>query len=60
VRAVDKPKKFADAQGLYLFVTPAGSKIWRYDYSFDGKRKTLSLGACPKVTLATARALREV
>ena len=39
-----KAYKVSDEKGLYLFVTPAGGKLWRLDYRFDGKRKTLALG----------------
>jgi integrase len=47
-------QKYADGDGLYLFVTPAG-KYWRLDYRYLGKRKTLALGVYPYVTLAKAR-----
>ena len=40
-----KPFKMSDGGGLYLLVAPSGGKLWRYDYNFNGKRKTLSLGA---------------
>ena len=46
--------KLRDGNGLYLFVTVRG-KYWRYDYRFMGKRKTLSLGAYPAITLKAAR-----
>ncbi|MGA0598988.1 Arm DNA-binding domain-containing protein [Enterovirga sp. CN4-39] len=42
-----------------MFVTPAGSKLWRFCYSWAGKEKLLSLGAYPEVTLAEARAARD-
>lgn len=51
----NKPVKMTDGNGLYLLVQPTGGKLWRYDYRFDGKRKTLALGAYPDVTLAVAR-----
>ena len=47
--------KISDRDGLYLLVTPAGGKLWRYDYRFGGKRKTLALGIYPDVLLAIAR-----
>lgn len=50
----EKPYKLADEKGLYLLVTRAG-KYWRFDYRFGGKRKTLSVGVYPDVTLAQAR-----
>ncbi len=45
------PYKLADEKGLYLFVQTSGGKLWRFDYRFDGKRKTLALGAYPDVSL---------
>ena len=38
VKATDKPQKFADGGGLYLYVAPTGGKLWRMDYRFEGKR----------------------
>ncbi|MCX7164767.1 MAG: tyrosine-type recombinase/integrase [Rhodocyclales bacterium] len=52
-----EPKKVPDAKGLYLFVTPQGSKSWRYDYRFGGKRRTMTFGLFPAVTLDEARNL---
>ena len=50
-----KPKKFADAEGLYLYVSTTGSKSWRLDYNCFGKRKTLTFGTYPVLSLAEAR-----
>src|SRR6185437_904997 len=50
-----KPQKLSDGGNLYLLVTPAGGKLWRFNYRFLGKQKTLSLGAYPDVTLSMAR-----
>jgi integrase len=55
----DKPYKITDSEGLYLVVTPAGGKLWRVDYRFAGKRKTLSLGEYPYISLAEARQRRD-
>lgn len=55
----DKAHKIADEKGLYLFIQPTGSKLWRFDYRFQGKRKTLALGLYPDVTLAHARDRRD-
>lgn len=55
----DKPRKLADERGLYLLITLGGSKLWRLDYRFDGKRKTLALGAYPDVSLKDARERRD-
>lgn len=55
----DRAYKLADGHQLYLFVTPSGGKLWRMDYQFDGKRKSLSFGKYPLVTLAEARRKRD-
>jgi len=54
-KAKDKPYKLTDGQGLYLQVTPAGGKWWRFKYRFDGKEKLISFGTYPEVSLADAR-----
>lgn len=58
LKAGDKPKH-ADGGGLYLFLSPAGGMLWRMDYRFEGKRKTLSFGSYPAVGLKDARARHE-
>lgn len=40
----DKAYKVADALGLYVTVATTGTKAFRYDYRFDGKRATLTIG----------------
>ena len=54
-KPTDKVMKLADEKGLYLRIEPSGSKLWRFDYRFAGKRKTLALGKYPEVSLAEAR-----
>ena len=51
----DKPVKMTDGDGLFLLLQPTGSKLWRFDYRFAGKRKTLAIGAYPAVGVAAAR-----
>jgi len=51
----NKDKRVNDGGGMYLLVKPSGSAWWRFDYSIDGKRKTLSLGVYPATGLADAR-----
>jgi len=53
-----KPLKLADGGGMYLLLNPDGSRYWRLDYRFGGKRKTLALGVYPEVTLGEARRRR--
>jgi integrase len=54
-----KAYKLADAHRLYLLITPAGAKIWRMNYVFDSKNKTLVIGPYPVVSLVQARARRD-
>ncbi|MGO8756195.1 MAG: Arm DNA-binding domain-containing protein [Gallionellaceae bacterium] len=51
----EKPFKLFDGWGLYLFITPTGSKWWRLKYRFGGKEKRASLGVYPDVSLSEAR-----
>ncbi len=57
--ATAKPRKLADSGGLFLYVTPSGAKVWRFDYRFGTKRRTLALGAYPDVSLRRAREKRD-
>ena len=62
-RAAKKEQKdymINDGGGLYLFVGIGGSKLWRFVYTFDKKRKKLALGIYPNVTLEAARRKSEV
>lgn len=54
----DKPYKLSDAEGLYLYIQPNGSRLWRMKYRFGGREKTLSFGKYPLVSLAGARSAR--
>ncbi|MBI1301934.1 MAG: DUF4102 domain-containing protein [Alphaproteobacteria bacterium] len=55
----EKPYKISDGGGLYLEVTPHGSKLWRLRYRFLNKQKKLSIGVYPTITLAQAREHRD-
>ncbi len=50
-----RPYKVSDGEGLFLLVTPSGSKYWRLKYFVSGKEKLLALGVYPDVSLADAR-----
>ena len=56
----DKAYKLSDDKGLYLLIAKNGGKWWRFDYRFAGKRKTLSMGTYPEISLKSARQKREV
>ncbi|MFP1747212.1 tyrosine-type recombinase/integrase [Lonsdalea quercina] len=55
----DKAYKLADAHGLYLLVSPNGSKRWYLKYRFEGKESRIAFGAYPLVSLAKAREKRD-
>ena len=56
-KSAAKPSDYRinDGDGLYMLVRTSGSKLWRFDFKLNRKRRTLSLGEYPKVTLAEAR-----
>jgi len=58
-KAAPGPKRYrlSDKGGLCLMVMPTGGKLWRYQYTFEGKMKELALGKYPDVSLAQARVL---
>ena len=59
IKPKDVPQKLTDGGGLYLFVSPNGSKHWRMAYRFNGKENVLSFGPYPLVTLREAREKRD-
>ncbi|MFD0914944.1 tyrosine-type recombinase/integrase [Pseudahrensia aquimaris] len=54
-----KPFKMFDGNGLFLHVQSSGSKLWRMKYRHAGKKKLLSFGRHPIVSLRDARAKRD-
>lgn len=50
-----KPGRHGDGGGLYLSVSPSGSKSWVFMWNRDGKRREMGLGSYPAVSLAAAR-----
>jgi len=59
LKAKEKPYKVADYDGLYINVSKAGSKLWRFKYRYHGKEGLLSFGPYPAISLAEARRLRD-
>ena len=51
--------RLTDANGLYLEVSPAGSKRWFWKTYADGKEGRMALGSYPDVTLMAARKARD-
>lgn len=54
IRSTQK-RRLDDGDGLYLLVKGKGAGWWRLDYSVLGKRKTISMGVYPDISLAVAR-----
>ena len=54
-----KQARFTDAGGMYLQVSPAGSKRWFLKYRIAGAEKQLALGSYPAVSLTAARKARD-
>ncbi|WP_394788777.1 tyrosine-type recombinase/integrase [Rhodoferax sp.] len=54
-----KRVRLADSVGLYLEVSPAGSKRWFWKYRKDGKEGRMALGSYPDVGLTAARKARD-
>ena len=59
LKPADKPKKYADDGGLFIYVSTTGSKLWRMAYRFNMKSKLLSFGEYPLVSLKEAREQRD-
>jgi integrase len=55
-KAVSKPLKLYDGNGLYLEVLPIGTKHWRFRYrQANGKENCVSFGPYPQLSLVEAR-----
>ena len=51
----EKDYKQNDEHGLYLHVLKGGGKVFRFDFAINGKRRTLTIGKYPAVSLSEAR-----
>ena len=51
----DKDYNLSDGDGLYFIVRKNGSKFFRLDFRYGGKRLSMSLGTYPKISLKEAR-----
>jgi integrase len=55
IRDAERPSKLYDGNGLAIILPVSGRPYWRYDFRLHGKRRSMSLGIYPDVTLAMAR-----
>lgn len=58
-RGAERDYKLFDSLGLFLLVTKAGTRSWRFKYRYGGKEKLLTFGQYPEITLAAARDQRD-
>ena len=57
IKALTKPGRYPDGDGLYLYVAPGGTKSWVQRIVVNGRRRDIGLGPYPLVGLAKARDL---
>ena len=57
--AKDKPYWLRDGGSLFLYVTPSGSRSWRYRYRIGKLERVYSIGKYPQVSLDEARRERD-
>lgn len=55
-----KRERLSDSGGLYLEISPNGSKRWFWKYRIAGLEKRLALGSYPDVGLTAARKTRDL
>ena len=57
IKSLNEPGRHGDGDGLYLNVSPSGSKSWVQRIVIEGRRRDIGLGSFPTVSLAQARGL---
>ena len=55
VKARKEPGQYSDGGGLYLQVSPSGTRSWLFRFTIFGKSRGMGLGSCDLMTLAEAR-----
>lgn len=55
----DKPYWLKDGGSLFLYVTPAGARLWRYRYRIGKTASVYSIGQYPTISLEDARRERD-
>jgi|SRR5579872_1379938 len=55
----EKEYKVSDGRGLYILVTPHGSKSWKLKYRYKRIEKKLTFGMYPFVSIKEARLRRD-
>lgn len=60
IRGKSKSYKMTDRDGLYILVSPAGGIAFKYDYRFNGRRESVTLGSYGPAGLSLAKAREKV
>jgi len=55
LKPLDDDYSRSEGNGFTIRVMPSGVKTWLYQYQLDGKRRKMSLGSYPDITMETAR-----
>ena len=55
LRKINEPGRYGDGAGLYLVVSPGGSRYWIQRIRLDGMRTDKGLGSLTDVSLTEAR-----
>ncbi len=58
-KSIRERGRYGDGRGLYLTVSPGGSKAWMLRIAIDGRRRDVGLGVYPTISLAKARQLAD-
>ncbi|WP_278394596.1 tyrosine-type recombinase/integrase [Sphingobium yanoikuyae] len=58
-KPAERDYKLFDSKGLFLIVSPAGGKSWRFKYRFGERERLLTLGKYPDIGLVAAREARD-
>jgi len=59
VKNLTKPGRHGDGDGLYLYISPSGTKSWVQRIVVDGRRRDIGLGSYSTVGLASARSIAQ-
>jgi integrase len=55
VASITAPGRYGDGGGLWLQVSPTGTKAWLFRYMLNGSARHMGLGPVPLISLAEAR-----
>jgi integrase len=56
IQRMTEPGRYHDGGGLYLQISPTGTKSWVFRFRLHGKLRDMGLGSVPDFSLAEARA----